>query len=79
MVLQQLLSYIRINYSQIDIESLTSSEEPWVRAMGLDSIGLVNFIIGVEELFEKEFKTSSVYNMNNNFMEFVKIIEQEII
>ena len=73
--IEQLIQSI---YPTVDISSLYE-DTPMVTVLNMDSIGFVSFIIAVEESVGFQIKSVDIYNTNILLVDFLSIIEEEVV
>lgn len=73
--IEQLIQSI---YPTVDIPSLYE-DTPMVTVLNMDSIGFVSFIIAVEESIGFQIKSVDIYNTNILLVDFLSIIEEEVV
>lgn len=68
-------NFIKDYYPHIDLDQLKISNEPLYNVFNFDSLGFVRFIVDLENFLGKEIVSPDIYNINNTYSEFLKIIK----
>ena len=78
MIQEKMKAFLKSRNPDLDLARLKENI-PLVTVFNWDSVEYVSFIIEVETLFGRQFISPDIYNMNNSFLDFIKIMEQEFI